>query len=94
LRNSRSVFTDREPPTDLAELVRRLNTCSSGRSAKVGAVAIYAVEYPLEIAFGTAAGIAGQCGVSTPTVVRLAQFLGFKGFLEMREFFRQPLGAS
>jgi DNA-binding MurR/RpiR family transcriptional regulator len=94
LRDCRKFSTDREPPRDLAELARRLNACSSGRSAKVGAVATYAVEYPLEVAFGTAAAIADQCGVSTPTVVRLAQILGFEGFLEMRNFFRRPLRTS
>jgi hypothetical protein len=94
LRDCRKFSTDRQPPRDLAELVRRLNACSFGRSAKAGAVATYAVQYPLEIAFGTAAGIADQCGVSTPTVVRLAQILGFEGFLEMRDFFRRPLRTS
>jgi DNA-binding MurR/RpiR family transcriptional regulator len=94
LRNSRRDSTGREPPRDLAELARRLNACCSGGSAKVSAVAAYAVEYPLEVVFGTAARVANQCGVSTPTVVRLAQILGFEGFLEMREFFRQPFHSS
>ena len=47
------------------------------------------VQNPYDIAFGTTAAIANDCSVSTPTIVRLAQTLGFEGFREMREFFRQ-----
>jgi DNA-binding MurR/RpiR family transcriptional regulator len=91
LRKPKRVSVERIPPRDFAELGKRLHACRSGASASVAVVATYAVEHPYDIAFGTSTVIAGHCGVSTPTVVRLAQTLGFDGFREMREFFRRPL---
>ena len=94
LPNARRVSIDRAPPCDLQELGRRLDACKSGRSASIAAVAAYAIDHPYDIAFGASPAIADRCGVSTPTVIRLAQTLGFEGFREMREFFRKPLRKS
>ena len=78
-------------PRDWVELLDRLRACRVGRSASVAKVAVYALDKPLEIAFGTTTKIAEICCVSPPAVVLLAQRAGFAGFVEMRDFFRIPL---
>jgi DNA-binding MurR/RpiR family transcriptional regulator len=82
------------PPCDWPELIARLRAQRVGRSACLAKVADYALEQPLEVALGTTARIAEVCDVSAPDIVRLAQKLGFEGFIEMRDFFRGPLRPS
>jgi hypothetical protein len=82
------------PPRDFLELRDRLNRCRSEGAACVAAVANYAIEQPLDVAFGTIHSVASGCSVSTTSVLRLAVTLGFEGFRDMREFFRRPLRAS
>src|ERR1019366_3625165 len=79
------------PPRDLAELSPRLNCLVSGRRAVLADVADYAIEHPYEIAFGAAPRVASRCAVSLSSVVRLARILGFKGFRDMRGFYRRHL---
>ena len=52
-------------------------------------VASFALEQPFEVALGTVGRIAERRGTHAPTVVRLAQALGFSGFPEMREFLQR-----
>ena len=78
-------------PDNWPELLERLRACRRGRSGSVARVAAYALEQPLEIAFGTTTHIAEACGVSGPAVVLFAQRLGFAGFIALREFYRGPL---
>jgi DNA-binding MurR/RpiR family transcriptional regulator len=82
------------PPCDWPELIARLRAHRVGRSASLAKIADYALEQPLEVALGKTARIAEVCDVSAPDVVRLAQKLGFEGFIEMRDFFRGPLRLS
>ena len=79
------------PPRDLAELSPRLNCLVSGRHAVLADVADDAIEHPYEIAFGAAPRFASRCAVSLSSVVRLARILGFKGFRDMRGFYRRHL---
>lgn len=46
---------------------------------------------PEAIAFGTVASVAAQVGTSTPSVVRLATSLGYRGFGELRDAARAEL---
>jgi DNA-binding MurR/RpiR family transcriptional regulator len=54
-------------------------------------VADYALQHPDEIAFGTAASIAGAAGVQPSTLVRFAHQFGFAGFSDMQSIFRERL---
>ncbi len=54
-------------------------------------VADYAMQHPDEIAFGTAASIAGAAGVQPSTLVRFAHQFGFAGFSDMQSIFRDRL---
>jgi hypothetical protein len=79
------------PPRDTAELFDRLVLHKSEGAPSLAAVAGYAIDQPLEVAFGTVRRVALASGVSTASVVRLALYLGFQGFHDMRERFRCPL---
>jgi DNA-binding MurR/RpiR family transcriptional regulator len=60
-------------------------------------VAVFALDNPDEIAFGTAASIAENAGVQPSTLVRFAQAIGFGGFSDLQTVFRERLrerGAS
>jgi len=54
-------------------------------------VAEFLADNPMEAAFGSARGVARLCAVSPPTVLRLAQTLGFENYSALREVFRRPL---
>jgi DNA-binding MurR/RpiR family transcriptional regulator len=54
-------------------------------------VAVYALDNPDEIAFGTAASVAQSAVVQPSTLVRFAQAFGYQGFSELQEVFRSRL---
>ena len=54
-------------------------------------VAVYALDNPDEIAFGTAASIAESAEVQPSTLVRFAQQFGFDGFSGLQQLFRARL---
>lgn len=56
----------------------------TGRETKVAEVAL---GDPMTIALGSVADVATRAGVSTTSVVRFAQRLGFGGYAECRRFF-------
>ncbi len=68
-------------------LLRREPNLSDG----VFEIAEHLVEHPYEVAFGNVRAIASRFGVSTATIVRLAQSLGFDGFRDMRVAFGRTL---
>jgi DNA-binding MurR/RpiR family transcriptional regulator len=57
----------------------------------LASVAEFALAHPYDMAFGSARGIATQCGVSVSPVFRLALRLGFEGFRDMKVFFGRQL---
>ena len=58
---------------------------------RLAQVAVYALDNPDEIAFGTAASIAQAAMVQPSTLVRFAQAFGYQGFSELQEVFRSRL---
>ncbi len=54
-------------------------------------VAAYALDNPDDIAFGTAASIAAAAHVQPSTLVRFAQQLGYGGFSDIQQVFRERL---
>ncbi len=61
---------------------------------KMRLVAKYIVDHPSDFGLDPIRLTAQKVGVSTNTLVRMAELLGFKGFYEMREPFRQSLLAT
>lgn len=51
-------------------------------------VAIFLWQHPGEVAVGTIGEVAGQAGVQPSTLVRFAQALGFRGFSEFQNLFK------
>jgi DNA-binding MurR/RpiR family transcriptional regulator len=58
---------------------------------RLAQVAIYALDNPDEIAFGTAASVAQSAEVQPSTLVRFAQGFGFQGFSDLQDVFRARL---
>jgi DNA-binding MurR/RpiR family transcriptional regulator len=54
-------------------------------------VADFAAANPDDIAFGTAASIAERAGVQPSTLVRFSQSLGYRGFSDLQDVFRERL---
>jgi DNA-binding MurR/RpiR family transcriptional regulator len=71
----KSLIVDRKP-----ELPKRLSQ-----------VAVFALDNPDDIAFGTAASIADRSGVQPSTLVRFAQAIGYEGFSDLQAVFRDRL---
>ena len=69
----------------------RLKNFKSMKAGKLASVAEFALAHPYDMAFGTALGIATQCGVSVSPIFRLASRLGFEGFRDMKEFIGSQL---
>lgn len=77
------------PPSSLYELksmIARRKVVFPGELERVMRAIL---DQPEFIAFGTAASIAGRCGVSRTTVVRLASHLGFGKFRDFKNLFRE-----
>ncbi len=80
-----------EPPRDFAALRSLIGARAGSLPRRLMQVASYALENPEEIAFGTAASIAGAAGVQPSTLVRFSQTLGYEGFSDLQEVFRARL---
>jgi len=70
------------------DLIAQRRVRLGGRATSV---AEFLADNPMEAAFGSAPGVARLCAVSPPTVLRLAQTLGFENYSALREVFRRPL---
>lgn len=58
---------------------------------RLAQVAIYALDNPDDVAFGTAASVAQSASVQPSTLVRFAQSFGFQGFSDLQDVFRSRL---
>ncbi len=57
-------------------------------------VATFLCQHPSEMALGTASSIAAQSGVQPSTLVRFAQTLGYSGFSELQNVFKEYVKGS
>lgn len=78
-------------PGDFQELQTAILARRNDLPKRLAQVAVYALDNPDEIAFGTAASIAASAEVQPSTLVRFAQHLGFEGFSELQKLFRERL---
>ncbi|MFU0503172.1 MurR/RpiR family transcriptional regulator [Pseudaminobacter sp. NGMCC 1.201702] len=80
-----------ETPRDFDALKTLILARRKDLPKRLAQVAIYALDNPDEIAFGTAASIAQSAQVQPSTLVRFAQNLGFDGFSDLQSVFRNRL---
>lgn len=78
-------------PADLESLETRIRLRRPDLPPRLAQVAEFALSHPQDMAFGTAASLAGAAGVQPSTLVRFAQSLGYDGFSALQEVFRSPL---
>jgi hypothetical protein len=83
-----------EAPRTFPELQVRLAELSADNGSGRARMANFLADHPYEVAFGTVRGIADHCAVSSTSLVRFAQCLGFDTFSEMRDLYRRPLRES
>jgi DNA-binding MurR/RpiR family transcriptional regulator len=83
--------TNKGPPRNFKELRDRLVAERARLPKRLQQVADFAATNPDDVAFGTAASIAEQVGVQPSTLVRFSQAIGFKGFTELQDVFRERL---
>ena len=81
----------RESPRDFETLRAMIVERRDVLPKRLAQVAVYALDNPDEIAFGTAASVAGSAAVQPSTLVRFAQAFGYQGFSELQEVFRSRL---
>ena len=79
------------PPQDFDELRGAILERRASLPKRLTQVAAYALDNPDEVAFRTAASIAGAANVQPSTLVRFAQQFGFDGFSSLQQLFRTRL---
>jgi len=80
-----------DAPRDFDALKNHLIRFKADLPKRLQEVAAFALEYPGEMALGTASSIAARVHVQASTLVRFAQTLGFGGFSELQAVFRDHL---
>src|SRR3954468_18708472 len=78
-------------PRDFDELRAAIIDRKGSLPKRLTQVAAYALDNPDEVAFRTAASIAGAASVQPSTLVRFAQQFGFEGFSSLQQLFRTRL---
>ncbi|MFN0191144.1 MAG: MurR/RpiR family transcriptional regulator [Aestuariivirga sp.] len=79
------------PPKDFAGLKALIVERGAAMPRRLSQVAAFSLEHPDEIAFGTVASIATQAGVQPSTLVRFSQAMGYQGFSDLQDVFRDRL---
>jgi DNA-binding MurR/RpiR family transcriptional regulator len=80
-----------KPPRDFQSLKSVILGQSESFPKRLRQVAVFALENPDEIAFGTAASIAERADVQPSTLVRFSQSIGYAGFSDLQAVFRDRL---
>jgi DNA-binding MurR/RpiR family transcriptional regulator len=80
-----------QPPREFQSLKSLIVERQPEMPKRLSQVAIFALENPEDMAFGTAAVIADKSGVQPSTLVRFSQSLGYDGFSALQEVFRERL---
>jgi DNA-binding MurR/RpiR family transcriptional regulator len=78
-------------PRDFESLRSTIIERKAAMPKRLAQVAVFALNNPDEIAFGTTASIAAASDVQPSTLVRLARHLGYEGFSDLQSIFRERL---
>jgi DNA-binding MurR/RpiR family transcriptional regulator len=79
------------PPRDYDSLRTLMVNIKDEMPKRLAQAAAYCLGNPDDVAFGTAASIAGAAEVQPSTLVRLAHHLGYGGFSDLQSIFRSRL---
>jgi DNA-binding MurR/RpiR family transcriptional regulator len=82
---------DERVPRDFETLRKMILERRQALPKRIAQIAAYALDNPDDIAFGTAASIAGSAGVQPSTLIRFSQQFGFDGFTSLQSVFRERL---
>ena len=82
--NSRTIIA----PESLEELQERIVDQSDSMSNRLRVVGEFFVHNPNTVGLENMVSIAGEIGVSPSTLVRFANFLGYRGFSDLQELYR------
>lgn len=85
------MTSDIDTPATLDELTALITERYSTLSKRLQQAAEYLLNHPSSSALGTVAAIAKEAGVQPSTLIRFSNALGFSGFSEMQNLFRQNL---
>lgn len=80
-----------QPVRDYASLVEALVARQGSLSRRLGQVAQFCLNNPEDVAINNIVGLARLIGVAPANITRFAQEMGFAGFAELQEVFRQRL---
>jgi DNA-binding MurR/RpiR family transcriptional regulator len=64
---------------------------SPSLTPRARAAARYAIEHPNDMALQPLASVAASAGIAASAFIRMAQALGFSGYVELQNLFREPL---
>ncbi len=79
------------PPASVPELKEAFRLGARGLKGGRLEVAKFALSHPYDIAFASAREVAARAGVSTSTVMRLINDLGFEKYAAFQNLFREEL---
>jgi DNA-binding MurR/RpiR family transcriptional regulator len=78
-------------PASLDALRSLISARSDSLTPRQREAARYAIDHPNDIALQPLAQVARSAGVAASAFIRLAQALGFSGYVELQNLFREPL---
>jgi DNA-binding MurR/RpiR family transcriptional regulator len=79
------------PASNYKELKAIITQTCSDMSGHLKRIARFALEHPNDLALGTVAAVAKSANVQPSAVIRFANALGYSGFSEMQQIFRENL---
>ncbi|KOF21023.1 hypothetical protein AC244_06395 [Ensifer adhaerens] len=80
-----------KPPANVPELKEAFRLRARGLKGGRLEVAKFTLSHPYDVAFASAREVAERAGVSTTTVMRLVNDLGFEKYAAFQQLFREEL---
>lgn len=86
--NCMSPTTDKKAPTNVTQVLERLNALSGTLPKRLDQCAVFTRQHLHLIAVSTVSDMAREAGVAPSVYMRFCQALGFSGYSEMQGLFR------
>jgi DNA-binding MurR/RpiR family transcriptional regulator len=84
-------FVSIEAPRDFAALKDLIAARAASMPRRLAQIAAFALDNPDDVAFGTVASLSQKAYVQPSALVRFAQSLGYEGFSDLQDVFRNRL---
>jgi DNA-binding MurR/RpiR family transcriptional regulator len=78
-------------PSSLDTLRLRISSHNDSLTPREREAARYAIDHPNDMALQPLAQVARSAGIAASAFIRMAQALGFTGYVELQNLFREPL---